>query len=100
MGDLTLAAREPCLLPDDFAERPPPLACDPLPPAVAERLAVGEGLTVALESHRQYSELAWCLGQLAQQQQLQQPDQAPQTATHAAPADRQEVGRLQVIPGS
>lgn len=94
MGDASLAAAEPCLLPEEFAEPPPRIACDPLPPDVAHRLADGQWLALALECHPRYSELAWCLEQQAEQQQAPRPDQA---LLPSGPADQQEVRRFAAV---
>lgn len=54
-GSSAALAREPPLTAADFAERPPPIPCAPLPADVAQQLAAGEPGLVA--GWRKYSQL-------------------------------------------
>ena len=98
----TSRAEPPPLTAAEFAPLPPPIECAPLPAPVAQRLASGEGMLVALEGFQKFSQLAWCQTQAAQRQARQQQQQQRQQrqqeddAVEGASPRRQQVRWLHV----
>lgn len=86
-GGLAAPTAPPPLEAAEFAPRPPPIPCDPLPEAVQQRLEAGEGWALALEGHRKHSQLAWAL----QERQVEE-----QRRREAAAAALAELEALQV----
>lgn len=85
---------EPPLSASDFAPRPPPLECKPLPAEVQRRLACGEGLLAALAAYPRHSQLAWW------QQQAEHERQRAERGQQAAaqPVPQQQEKQQQVSP--
>lgn len=74
---------EPPLTHEEFAPRPPPLPCKPLPPEIVAQIAAGQGMQAALEGWRKKSQLAWCLEQMRREEE--------EAAAAEAAAARQQV---------
>lgn len=89
------AEAEPPLRASDFAPRPLPLECKPLPAEVQQRLASGEGLLVALAAYSRHSQLAWCQQQVEQEQQRAEREQQ---AAPPPPEQRQQQQHLVSLP--
>ncbi|KAL4440696.1 hypothetical protein ABPG77_000405 [Micractinium sp. CCAP 211/92] len=79
---------EPPLSASDFALRPPPLECKPLPAEVQRRLACGEGLLAALAAYAKHSQLAWCQQQA--EHEWQRAERGQQAAAQPVPQQQEK----------
>ena len=72
---------------EDFAPRPPPLPCKPLPPEIVAQIEAGQGMQAAMDGWRKKSQLVWCLEQMRREEE----EAAAAEAAEAAAAEESEA---------
>lgn len=95
-----LPPAEPPLTHEEFAPRPPPLPCAPIPPEIAAKLAAGKMMEVALEGWRKKSQLAWVMEQMRREEEEAAAAEAVAEAAAEAAAAAQQVWRCCSFQGA